>query len=434
MGERISKKTAKDVMEILSSEKEIEILGDGRYRVPSQTTEEKMYMTVVGDEAEYCDCPHSRKGTVTCKHIRAVQILHMLSRIATEIVGAGDAKAAAARPKRGMEIPESRPTRCTECLSTEFRKWGLRGTGRKDKVQTYKCYKCNTRFSADPETHRLALSPKDVARVVGTYLDGLSYKETADHMRREGIDISPSTVGNYVSLVVDACMEYVMTLLPDISDTWSIDGLEVTIRKSLKRYFYCIMDHRSHLMLALREFRTKGSSGLKDLFRDAKKMSGGDIPKVLLSDAEPAIAKASRETLRKTQDGATSSTFHNAGAHVRGERTNNRQERLERILARWARRYGFVSETNSGRTRGMLIQYNFCRTHNTLGQTPAAAAGLVLHGDDPWLTLYTNAAWNRIERGIRAARKSRKPRGKKSAEKCDKITRWLTGRAADCVS
>ena len=49
-----------------------------------------------------------------------------------------------------------------------------------------------------------------------------------------------------------------------------IDGLEVTIRKSLKRYFYCIMDHRSRLMLVLREFRTKGPSDLKDLFRDAK--------------------------------------------------------------------------------------------------------------------------------------------------------------------
>lgn len=74
MGERISKKTTRDVMEILSSEKAIEILGDGRYRVPSQTTDGKMYTVVVGNEAEYCDCPHSRKGTVTCKHIRAVQL------------------------------------------------------------------------------------------------------------------------------------------------------------------------------------------------------------------------------------------------------------------------------------------------------------------------------------------------------------------------
>ena len=74
--------------------------------------------------------------------------------------------------------------------------------------------------------------------MVGTYFDGLSYKETSDHVRREGIVVSPSTVENYVSRVVDACLEYVMTLFPDISDTWSIDGLEVAIRKSLKRYFY----------------------------------------------------------------------------------------------------------------------------------------------------------------------------------------------------
>ena len=30
-----------------------------------------------------------------------------------------------------------------------------------------------------------------------------------------------------------------------------------------------------------------------------------------------------------------------------------------------------------------MIQYNFCRTRDAVGQTPAAAAGLVLHGDGP---------------------------------------------------
>ena len=121
MAERISKKAANDVMEILSSESKIEILGDGRYLVPSQTTKGKAYTTVVGSEAEYCDCPGSRKGTVTCKHIRAVQLLHMMDGIVAEIGCAGDAKAAAVRPKRGTEVPESRPDCCTECLSTEFR-------------------------------------------------------------------------------------------------------------------------------------------------------------------------------------------------------------------------------------------------------------------------------------------------------------------------
>ena len=152
------------------------------------------------------------------------------------------------------------------------------------------------------------------------------------------------------------------------------------------------MDHRSRLMPALREFRTKWSSDLKDLFRDAKESAGG-IPKIRLSDAEASIAKAGRQTLRKSRDGTASPAFHNAGAHIRGKRTANRQERPGRAPAQRARRYGFVGETDGGRTRGMMIQYNFCKSHDALGQTPAAAAaGLVLHGDDPWLTLYTHAA------------------------------------------
>ena len=156
MGERISKKAAKAAMEIVSSESEIEILGDGRCRVPSRTTKGKAYATVVGSEAEYCDCPGSRKWTVTCKHIRTVQLLDKVNGIVAEIGCAGDAKAAAARPKKGTEIPEGRPACRAECLSTEFRQWGKRGTARKGRVQTYMCCKCNTRVSADPAAHRPA--------------------------------------------------------------------------------------------------------------------------------------------------------------------------------------------------------------------------------------------------------------------------------------
>ena len=47
---------------------------------------------------------------------------------------------------------------------------------------------------------------------------------------------------------------------------------EATIRKSFKKCFSCIMDHRSRLVPALREFRAKGSSNLEDLFRDAKEL------------------------------------------------------------------------------------------------------------------------------------------------------------------
>ena len=56
------------------------------------------------------------------------------------------------------------------------------------------------------------------------------------------------------------------------------------------------------MMLALREFRTKGASDLKVLFRDAKGVAGG-IPLVLLSDSDASNQKggpgdASAETGR----------------------------------------------------------------------------------------------------------------------------------------
>ena len=115
-------------------------------------------------------------------------------------------------------------------------------------------------------------------------------------MKREGVVISPSTVGNYVMRAVDACLEIFQTLCPGVSDMWSVDDLRVKAKRSIQKYFYCIMDHGKRLMLALREFETKGASDLKILFRDAKEVAGG-IPLVLLSDADASIKKAAGLTL-----------------------------------------------------------------------------------------------------------------------------------------
>ena len=88
----------------------------------------------------------------------------------------------------------------------------------------------------------------------------------------------------------------------------------------------------------------------------------------------------------------------------------------------------------------MLIQYNFCRTHSAIGCTPAENSGLVIGGDNPWETLYKHAVWDRIERGVASTpkpkkpkkgqkpRKSRKKPQKRSAEKCSKLTKWITGK------
>ena len=438
MRESISKKTARDVKEILFNVDKVEILGDGRYRIPSQSVEGKMYTTVAGDEAEDCDCPWHRKKVQTCKHILSARLFNMMEAIAKGIFP-GEEDPDRVGPQKGTELSANLPDRCPGCLSTEYHKWGRRGTGRKGKVQKYKCCGCGRQFTADAPSHKLAVSTETLARIVGTYFDCQSYQETSDHMKREGINVSPSTVGNYVKRVVDACLEIFQTLCPAVSDMWSIDDLHVTVKNSLKKYFYCIMDHGGRLMLALREFKTKGASDLKVLFRDAKEVAGG-IPLVLLSDADASIKKGARETLRQRRGGVAKSTFHEPGAHIRGERTNNRQEQLERILARWARRFGFVCAADNNRTRGMLIQYNFCRTHSAIGCTPAENSGLVIGGDNPWETLYKHAVWDRIERGVASTpkpkkpkkgqkpRKSRKKPQKRSAEKCSKLTKWITGK------
>lgn len=90
-----------------------------------------------------------------------------------------------------------------------------------------------------------------------------------------------------------------------------------------------------------------------------------------------------------------------------------------------------MNAVSNNRTRGMLIHYNFCRTDDAIGRTPAEEAGIIVEGGNKWETVYRHAAWRRIRRGVR---KSRERRREKTTEKCDKVTKWITGRAADCIS
>ena len=63
--------------------------------------------------------------------------MRMMSGIVAETGCAGDAKAAAARPKGGGDY-RWLPCLPRERMSTEFRKWGKRGTARNGRVRTYR--------------------------------------------------------------------------------------------------------------------------------------------------------------------------------------------------------------------------------------------------------------------------------------------------------
>ena len=105
VGRNVSKKEAQDVMDVLSNMDEIEFLGENGYGIPSQEVEGKTYTVVVGDGAQHCDCPGSRKGTHTCKHIHAARMFSMMDDI---VVGKScGADAMVPGPQRQSKLPRT---------------------------------------------------------------------------------------------------------------------------------------------------------------------------------------------------------------------------------------------------------------------------------------------------------------------------------------
>ena len=215
--------------------------------------------------------------------MRAARPLPAASGIVAEIGGAGDEKAAAARPKKGRRLP-SRPACRAWRLSAELGTRGGggeggRGTGRRGGIRP-----------AAPQPRRALFRrsgcappcapPRRAARVVGARLGGPSCREASGRAgREEGAGIRPSTAANCAPRAVGACRGHAMAPLPGASGTRSAGALGAAARKSPRGRFCRIMDRRPRPVPALRAFRAvEGGgvpSGLEGLTRGAGDLTGG---------------------------------------------------------------------------------------------------------------------------------------------------------------
>ena len=93
-------------------------------------------------------------------------------------------------------------------------------------------------------------------------------------------------------------------------------------------------------------------------------------------------------------------------------------------LDRHARRFEFVHAAANNRA--------WCVDHVQLCKAHTCGGRIIVDGDNPWGTLYRHVAWGGGGYKAQRAQIPEMPPGK-TTEKCGKIARWITGRAADCI-
>ncbi|MYB46435.1 MAG: transposase [Cenarchaeum sp. SB0661_bin_35] len=77
---------------------------------------------------------------------------------------------------------------------------------------------------------------------------------------------------------------------------------------------------------------------------------------------------------------------------VHTQQQNNFQERFNGTFRRFQSRQ-HISNPDSPLIMGFFVYYNFVRPHSSLHKrTPAAKAGVIIHGNDEWETIIGNAS------------------------------------------
>lgn len=181
--------------------------------------------------------------------------------------------------------------------------------------------------------------------------------------------------------------EYLGNITPQVSDTWRADEVFVKIRGELK-YVFSLMDDDTRFWIAQEVADTKERHDASSLFRKAKEIVGKK-PEVMITDGLRSYHNAYLQEYRTM---ASPRTVHIRHITIKGDRNNNKMERLNGEFRDREKVTRGLKKKDSPLIDGSQIYHNYIRPHMALdGKTPSEKAGIEIKGENKWLTVIQNA-------------------------------------------
>ncbi len=351
-------------MMIHQANNQVERISHDHYLVKSQSTDESYEVRDFGS-GWMCSCPdHIHTGS-TCKHIQAVQWHNGERRI----------------------IQPHDHTRCKFCDSTNIIK-----KGKCRKKQQYGCKTCGRRFIQNLGFEMKHVTPDDICTAVGMYFSGLSSRKVARQLGQKGPKITYKTIQNWAATYAKLMESYVDTIQPQVGEAWRTDELHLKI-KGNKRYLFAMLDSDTRYWISKMVAEHKGNDDVAPMFKQAKCIAG-KVPDTLISDGATNFHNAWKRQY-KAKNFLHKETQHVNDVAFDGIHHNNQMESFNGNTLRHREKVtrGLKKE-NSAIVSGLRLYHNYVRPHLGLpdNQTPAEAAGIIVQGDNKWMTLIQAAA------------------------------------------
>jgi transposase-like protein len=349
---------------------QIAVTSATEFRVSSQSRPGVAYRVSALRGHWSCECPFFSQTGRWCIHIQAIRLRDGFE-----------------RPARDAEEPPE----CERCRSALVVRFGVR-RNKSGPVSRYRCSACGYSFSGREGFHRRRTDPERIALALDLFFRGLSVRKITDHFHQVyGLRVSPMTVYRWLAHYSELAVEWMSGLEARTGERWHVD--ETVIQShGAARYLWNVMDADSRFLLATHVSRSRGLRDARAPLRKAISTTP-DRPMEVFSDGMNAYPSAVRRELGY-RSGSEIVNPHHRVKSIRAKPSKNLVERLhgtEKERTKTMR--GFGNDAGASMLmEGFRVHYNLVRPHQSLGTTPAVAAGLPDVGGFRWKEIILQAS------------------------------------------
>ena len=362
-------------IEIANKQDQIKRLDQNTYQVKSQKYP-KTYDVVSTEKGWICTCPDHIYRHVCCKHIHAVE----WSIKFREHV----------KKQNHTTIEQIQFSSCPNCKSENFVKHGIRNN-KSGSIQRYYCNECSKWFSFNLGFEKMRVTPQIITQALQLYFTGESLRNVQKFIKLQGVVVSHQTIYNWIEKYTNLMKKYLDTITPQVGDTWRADEVFVKIKGDLK-YLFALLDDETRFLISKEVANRKEGHDARHLLRQGKQVTQTK-PRIFITDGLGSYEKAYYKEFwaHNLED----KTTHIRHIRITGDMNNNKMERFNGEFRDREKVMRGIKKTDSMIFDGYQIYHNYVRPHMSLdGQTPADKAGILIKGDNKWLTLIQNASQN----------------------------------------
>jgi transposase-like protein len=262
---------------------------------------------------------------------------------------------------------------CKYCHSENIVKHGTRAG-----IQRYLCKDCKHKFYDNAVTFpRMRVDSQVIVTSLNMYYGGLSTRKVAEQISNIfGEHISQTTVWYWIHRYSELVGDFVETLKPKLSGKYHHDETEIAVGGQ-GRYFWETIDEGTRMIVAHLLTESRTSEDARKVFQKALE---AQKPTTLYTDGSFAYDDAFNKVFYSRYKADRVEWVRKVG--IRARKTNNIVERLHGTLKDRTRPMRGLKNDKRATTllNGYVINYNFCRKHQSIKMTPAEAAGINLKG------------------------------------------------------